>query len=169
MYRAVSPSARNISTLRRSSSTHSLTSKPRAPHVADRLLFEVTRRAVIAVAAHDQEVPAQLVAGQPTDRELRRPGGTGGQQHYGQVLRQQAEQSRHLVDEGVVARCREEGFPVGAGAFYVVLAGGGVGEHAIEVEDDGLSGQRGVVPGPAAAADVFGRRPRRVAGLQPGP
>ena len=102
MYNAGIPSVRNISTLRRSSSTQSFTSKPWARMSPYRLLLEQPRRAVVVVAPHDQEVPAQLVAGQPANSEFSRPGRAGGEEHYRQLTRQQAEQSGDLVDEGVV-------------------------------------------------------------------
>ena len=46
------------------------------------------------------------------------------------------EQAGHLVDERVVAARLEEGLPVAARALEVVLAAGGVGQHAVHVEHD---------------------------------
>ena len=72
-------------------------------HVAHRLLLEEPSGAVVVVAPHDQEVPAELVAGQPANSEFSRPGRAGGQEYDRQLTRQQAEQSGDLVDEGVIA------------------------------------------------------------------
>ena len=64
----------------------------------------------------------------------------------------------HLLDDRVVAARVEERAPVAARRLEVVLAAGGVGEHAVDVDDDRRPGlDRPVAPGPVLG-DVAGGR-----------
>ena len=59
------PSARNISTLRRSSSKASRRSNPAGRSSQTVELLEVPGQLVVAPGPHDQQVPADLVAAEP--------------------------------------------------------------------------------------------------------
>jgi SAM-dependent methyltransferase len=124
--------------------------------VVDGLALEGARRRVVAVVAHDQHVPAQLVAVEPGQGLRAYPQGPGGEQHDVEGRVDDVEQAGHLVDELVVATGREEGVPVAAGVVEEVLAAGGVGEHAVHVEDHGLAGmvERALAPRPVLGCPV---------------
>jgi hypothetical protein len=62
---------------------------------------------------------------------------------------EQIEEHLDLLDDGIVTAGIEEGAPVPAGRLEVVLAAGGVGEHAVEVDDHGRAGRdRSIAPCP---------------------
>ena len=102
------PSERNISTLRRSSSKASRSSKPAVAQLPHRRLLEVAGQLVVAPRPHDQQVPADLVAPQPRLGEVVHPVRPGGEQHDLQLGVEQVEQRLHLLDDRVVAARVEE-------------------------------------------------------------
>ena len=143
------PSLRNISTLRRSSSMAEHEVEPVLPELPHARLLEVAGDLVVAPRAHEQDVPADPVPAQPRLGEVVDPLGPGGEQHDPQVGVEEVEEHLDLLDDGVVAARLEEGVPVAAGCLEVVLATGRVGEHAVDVDDRGAAGlDRLVAPGP---------------------
>src|SRR5262249_11374714 len=74
------------------------------------------------------------------------------EQHDRQRHVEEVEEHLDLLDDGVVAAGVEEGAPVAPRRLEVVLAAGGVGEHAVEVDDGGGVGR----DGPFAPRPVLG-------------
>jgi hypothetical protein len=64
------------------------------------------------------------------------PGGAAGEQHDPEVRVEEVEQRLDLLDHVVLAAGIEETAPVGKGFLQVVLAAGGVGQDAVDVDDD---------------------------------
>src|SRR4051812_226686 len=139
--------------------------EPRIEVVGAELLdaapLELRGRLVVAVVAHDQQVPTQLVALEPRDGDLLHADRPAGQQHDREPIVEQFEQPPDFGDERVIPTRVEEGVPVAAAAFEVVLTTGGVGQHAIDVEHDrGATGERLAPPAPV----VGSRRPHSSVG-----
>ena len=130
------PSARNISTLRRSSSKASRSSKPAERSSQTVELLEVAGELVVAPRPHDEEVPADLVAPQPRLGQVVDPVRPGGEQDDLQLRVEQVEDRAHLFDDRVLTARVEERAPVLARRLEVVLAARRVGEHAVDVDDD---------------------------------
>ena len=71
---------------------------------------------------------------------------------------QELEEAGDLLDHRVVPAGLEEGGPVPPAPLEEVLAPGGVGQHAVDVEDDrGPPAGRGLAPRPVRPS-VSGRR-----------
>src|SRR4051794_3720671 len=104
--------------------------EPERPQLRHRALLEVARRLVVAVVAHDQQIPAQLVAEQPTQRLGLHADRAGRQQDDPQPGIEHVEQPSHLVDHEIVAAGLEERLPVAERTLEVVLAPGRVGQDA---------------------------------------
>ena len=87
-------------------------SKPVGPQLADGAPLELPGGGVVAAVAHDQQVPAQLVALQPGQGLGLDPQRPAGEQDDRAGRVEQLQQPGHLVDERVVAARLEEGVPV---------------------------------------------------------
>ena len=61
---------------------------------------------------------------------------SGREQHDLQRRVEQVEDRLHLFDDPVLTAGVEERTPVLAGRLEIVLAPGGIGEHAVDVDDD---------------------------------
>jgi len=85
--------------------------RPELPHGE---LLEVAGQLVVAPRAHDQQVPANLVAPQPRLRQVVHPVRTGGEQHDLEVGIEQGEHRLHLLDDAVLSARIEEGPPIAA-------------------------------------------------------
>ena len=132
------PSARNISTLRRSSSKARRRSKPAERSSQTVELLEVAGELVVAPGPHDQQVPADLVAPEPRLGEVVTRCGPGREQHDLQVG---VEQRRAASCTSSITRSSPQASkndaPVVARRLEVVLAARRVGQHAVDVDDDG--------------------------------
>ena len=163
------PSARNIATLRRSSSKARPRSNPAGRSSQTVELLEVAGQLVVAPRPHDQQVPADLVAAQPGLGEVVDPVRPGGEQHDLELGVEQVEQRVDLFDHRVLAARVEERPPVLARRLEVVLAARRVGEHAVDVDDDrrARASSGSASPGPVlgevrTCASLLGRLRREV-------
>ena len=143
------PSARNMATLRRSSSNASTRSKPadRSSQTVDSL----KSRAIVVVAPgpHDQQIPPDAVPAEPGLGQVMDPVRAGGQQHDLEIGVEQVEQRLHLFDDRILTTGVEERAPVLAGRLEIVLARRGVRKHAVDVDNHRTSGRdRPVAPSP---------------------
>ena len=102
-----------------------------------RPLLEDPGRHVVAELAHDQQVPAQLVALEPRQGLGLHPDRSGRQQHDPVVGRRSPRAVGPTSSMSVVvAAGLEERLPIGERVLDVVLAAGGVGQHPVHVEHD---------------------------------
>ena len=76
-----------------------------------------------------------MYAAQPRLGEVVHPLRARGEEQDPQLRVEEVEQHLDLLDDVVVTARLEEGVPVAARPLEVVLAAGGVGEHAVEVDD----------------------------------
>ena len=130
------PSLWNMSRLRGSSSKASMRIEAEGAELGHRGPLEPRHLGVVAPVAHHEHVPPQPIVRQPGQRLGLHPQRAPGEQHDAQPGVEQLEQTGHLVDQGVVAAGVEEGVPVAPPPLQEVLATRGVGEHAVDVEDD---------------------------------
>ena len=120
--------------------------EPVGAEVLHHRLLELGDLGVVPARAHDQQVPAQPVALQPGQRLGLDAVGPAGEEDDGERGVEQLQQPGDLLDHGVVAAGLEEGRPVPPPPFEEVLAAGGVGQDAVDVEDDGRPAGCGAPP-----------------------
>src|SRR5262245_29957542 len=101
-------------------------------------LLEIAGELVVAPGAHDQQIPADRIPAEPCLGEVVDAVRSRREEDDLQLLIEQVEERAYFFDDGVFAARVEEGAPVLARRFEVVLAARGVGEHAVDVDDDGL-------------------------------
>ena len=106
------------------------------PQVVDRLLLELSGHGVVAALAHQEGVPADPVAGQPGLGQRVDPGRAARQENHPEAGIEEVEERLDLLDHLVLAAGVEEAPPVGPGVLEVMLPAGGVGQDAVDVDDD---------------------------------
>ncbi len=111
--------------------------------------LELACGGVVAHVAHDEKVPAHAVAVEPGEGLGLHPDGAAGEEDDVEVAVEQLEQAGDLLDQRVVAARVEERSPVAFGLILQeVLAVGGVGQDAVDVDQDCRAGERTLPPAP---------------------
>jgi hypothetical protein len=110
--------------------------QPASPKLVYRDALEPVDLRIVLDVSHDQEVPPDPIAREPSESLRLDAYGTSAEKHDPKARVEQLEETAYLVDQRIVTARIEESMPVAPPPFDVVLSRLCIGQHPVDVEYD---------------------------------